>query len=156
MRLPKGVREIRGGDFAGERYPHKDLTEKIIGCAIEVHRALSAGYVEGIYENALVHELKKTGLHVARQVKLPVFYDGVMVGEHRADVIVEDKVVVELKAAEQLTNQHLSQIMSTMKAAGAQVGLLLNFHEARLVDGLRRVVMQESNRTTSAISAPPR
>ena len=85
--------------------------------------------------------MRKANLGVESQVKLPVYYDGVLVGEHRADVIVERKVVVELKAVSELTDQHVSQVMSTMKAAGFRVGLLLNFHEARLVRGVKRIVM---------------
>ncbi len=141
MKLPDGVTEIRGQNFSGRKYPHRELTEKIIGCAIAVHRELQGGYVEAIYENALAHELRKAGLLVERQVKFPVYYDGVPVGEHRADLIVERKVVVELKAVADLGDQHVSQVMSTLRAAGINVGLLLNFNEARLVDGLRRIVM---------------
>jgi GxxExxY protein len=140
-RLPEGFKEIRGQDL-GERYPHKDLTERIIGCAIKVHRALKAGFVESIYENALAHELNTTGLKVAQQVTYPVFYDSVLVGEHRADMVVEDNVVIELKAVGELAPQHVAQIMSTLMAANKSVGLLMNFHEARLVDGLRRVVLE--------------
>lgn len=146
MGMPTEAREIRGRGVLAGGYPHKELTEKIIGCAIAVHRELHAGYVEGIYENALVHELKKAGLAVARQVQLPVYYDGVLVGEHRADLIVGeggDSVVVELKAVSELTEQHVAQLLSTMKAASMDVGLLLNFHAARLVDGLRRVIWQK-------------
>ena len=141
MKLPQSVREIRGQDFPGAKYPHSDITERIIACAISVHRSLHAGYLEGIYENALVHELSKQGLGVERQKTFPVYYDGVCVGEHRADLLVEGKVVVELKAASDITDQHVAQVMSTMKAAKMKVGLLMNFHEARLVDGVRRIVM---------------
>jgi len=141
MRLPDGVTEIAGANHDGRKYPHRELTEAIIGCAIAVHRELHAGYVEGIYENALLHELEKRGLRVERQKRLPVHYDGVLVGEHRADLIVEDKVVVELKAVTEYTDQHVAQLMSTIRAAGMQVGLLINFHQARLVNGVKRIVM---------------
>ena len=141
MRLPEGVQEIAGPDHDGRKYPHRELTEAIIGCAIAVHRELHAGYVEGIYENALVYELEKRGLRIERQKRLPVYYDGVLVGEHRADLIAEGKVVVELKAVTQYTDQHVAQLMSTMRAAGAQVGLLINFHQTRLANGVKRIVM---------------
>jgi len=141
-RLPEGFKEIRGRDVGGEEYLHKDLTEQIIGCAIKVHRELKAGFVESIYENALAHELTKAGLKVAQQVTYPVHYDSVVVGEHRADMVVQDKVVVELKAVSELAPQHVAQIMSTLKAAKLRLGLLMNFHEARLVDGLRRVIVE--------------
>lgn len=140
MRYPRGVKEIRGSNFSKEKYPHSDITEKIIGCAINVHKELSAGYVEGIYENALCHELDKSGMRFERQKVVPVRYDGAIVGEHRIDVLVEDVVVVELKSVSELTDKHVSQLMSTLKAARARVGLLINFGEARLIDGVRRVV----------------
>ena len=141
MRLLEGVKEIRGSDMHGTKYPCKDITEEIIGCAIEVHRQLKAGYVESIYENAMVRELSKRGLTFERQKTFPVYYDGINVGEHRADLVIEGSVIVELKAVSEMTDQHVCQIMSTMKAAQVRVGLLLNFHEARLVDGVRRIVM---------------
>ncbi len=140
--LPDGFREIRGRDVGGEEYLHKELTERIIGGAIKVHRELKAGFVESVYENALAHELAKAGLKVAKQVTYPVLYDDVVVGEHRADMVVEDKVVVELKAVSELAPQHVAQIMSTLKAANLRLGLLMNFHEARLVNGLRRVIVE--------------
>ncbi len=132
--------EISGGPRPGEVYPEKDLTEKIIGCAIAVHRELGPGFLEMIYENALSHELRKQGLVVERQVPVRVMYDGVEVGEHRCDVIVDRKVVIELKSVDALTDRHLAQLISTLKAFKLKIGLLLNFNEARLVDGLRRVV----------------
>lgn len=141
MKLPAGVREIRGEGAAGEKYPHSDITEKIIACGICVHRALNAGYVESIYENALCIELQKAGLNFRRQVTVSVEYEGVVVGEHRIDVLVEDVVVVELKSVSELTSQHLSQVMSTLKAAKLRLGLLMNFGEARLIDGVRRVIL---------------
>ena len=141
MRLPEGAKEIRGQDFTEQKYPHKDITDKVIGCAIRVHRELHAGFVEEIYENALAHELAKEGLSVERQRILPVVYDGIPVGQHRADLIVEGKVVVELKSVGDISDQHVAQLMSTMKAAGSKVGLLINFGDARLVAGVRRVIM---------------
>lgn len=141
MRLPKGTTEIRGCNPHRTKYPCSEITEKIIGCAIAVHRELGAGFVEGIYENALLHEMARQGLNTEKQKSFPVFYKGFCVGQYRADMMVESRVVVELKAVSDLTDQHVSQLMSTMKAAGAKVGLLLNFHEARLVDGVRRIVM---------------
>ncbi len=140
--LPDGFREIRGRGLGGQEYLHKELTERIIGGAIKVHRELRAGFVESVYENALTHELTKAGLTVARQVRYAVLYDDVVVGEHRADIVVEDKVVVELKAVSELAPRHVAQIMSTLKAAKLRLGLLMNFHEAKLVNGLRRVIVE--------------
>lgn len=140
MKLPATVKEIRGTNFSEEKYPHSDITEKVIGCAIRVHRTLQAGYVEAIYEKALCRELENTGVRYECQKIVAVQYDGVMVGEHRIGLLVEGVVVVELKSVTALTDQHVSQLMSTMKAANAAVGLLLNFGEARLFDGIRRIV----------------
>ncbi len=129
--------------WAENDYPEKGLTEKIIGCAISVHRELGAGYLEAIYENALGHELRKQGLNFERQRVAKVFYDGVPVGEHRLDILVEGKVVVELKSVEMLSQKHVAQVISSLKAIGAAIGLLINFNEARLVDGIRRVVLSK-------------
>ncbi|MFP3936855.1 MAG: GxxExxY protein [Phycisphaerae bacterium] len=122
-------------------YPHRELTEKVIGCAIHVHRELGPGYLESIYENALAHELRKRGLSVDTQYEVPVVYDNVKVGLHRADILVDGAVVVELKSVEALVPKHKAQLISTLKAVGASVGLLMNFNEARLAQGLKRVVL---------------
>jgi GxxExxY protein len=141
MRLPEGVREVHGPNLSNGKYPLKETTERIIGCAVRVHKELQGGFVEEVYERAMVHELRKSGLQVERQRVFPVTYDGVLVGEHRADMIVNESVAVELKAVRQLTDQHSSQLLSTMKAARTKVGLLINFNEARLVNGVRRFVL---------------
>ena len=121
--------------------PERALTERIIGCAIEVHRALGPGYLESIYENALINELIRQGLAVDNQRLVEVLYKGSRVGWHRIDLIVEDKVIVELKHVEAIVSRHVAQAMSTAKAAGVKVGLLINFNEAKLVDGVRRVIV---------------
>ncbi len=133
--------DITGVRYSAKDYPEKELTEKIIGCAITVHRELGPGYLESIYENALSHELMKQGLAFERQRVVRVFYDGIQVGEHRLDLFVEGRVVVELKSVDTLTQKHLAQTISSLKAVGANVGLLMNFDEAKLVDGIRRVVL---------------
>ncbi len=122
-------------------YPERDLTEKIIARAIVVHRTLGPGFLEAIYENALSHELRKSGLGVERQKVVRIMYDGIDVGEHRADLLVEGKVVVELKSVDAISSKHVAQTISTLKALGVKVGLLINFDEARLVDGVKRVVL---------------
>jgi GxxExxY protein len=139
--LPDGFREVPGEAAPSQEYPLKDVTERIIGCAIRVHRELHAGFLEEVYEKAMLHELVKTGLAVDCQKTFAVLYDGVRVGEHQADLVVERSVAVELKAVRELTDQHASQLMSTMKAAGTKVGLLTNFNVAQLVRGVRRFVM---------------
>ena len=94
-----------------------------------------------MYEKALCHELVTRGLRVERQKVVKVFYDGVLVGERRIDILVEDAVVVELKTVERILDVHTAQIMSTMKAAQRGVGLLWNFKQARLIGGVKRVVL---------------
>ena len=116
------------------------MTEKIIAAGIEVHRALGPGFMERIYENALVIELEARGHQVKRQVRFAVAYRGQEVGEHRADLLVDEKIVVELKSVEAIAAVHAAQLRSTLKAAGKQVGLLMNFNQATLTSGVRRVI----------------
>ncbi|MDY7009958.1 MAG: GxxExxY protein [Planctomycetota bacterium] len=130
-------------NFPTKQYPEKELTEKIIGCAISVHRELGPGYLEILYERALAQEFKKQGLKFEQQRSAKVFYDGVEIGEHRIDLFVEEKVVVELKSVERLNSRHVAQVISTLKAVGADVGLLINFDESRVVDGIQRVVFSK-------------
>ncbi len=111
---------------------HKALTEKIIGAAISVHRQLGPGFIESIYENALVIELRKNGLHVEQQVEVAVEYDGVEVGRHRLDLYVDNTIVVELKAIKALENIHFAIVRSYLKAIGKKHGLLLNFAKETL------------------------
>ena len=120
-----------------KEYPERDLTEKIIGCAIKVHRALGPGYLEAIYENALAFELRDLGLRVKQQEPVQVFYKGQLVGDYFADLIVDDKVIVELKAAHRMDKAFETQLLNYLKARGIEVGLLLNF--ARKVE-IKRMV----------------
>ena len=119
---------------------HEELTGRIIACAIEVHKALGPGFLESIYEAALVVELKRAGLRVEQQKPLPIFYREVMVGEHRLDLLVEDKIVVELKAISELEDIHFAIVRSYLKAAGLEHGLLLNFAAMPLT--VKRVIYQ--------------
>jgi len=111
---------------------HGDLTEKIIGAAIEVHKRLGPGFLESIYENALVVELRKRSLKVDQQRQIAVQYDGVEVGKHILDLFVEDTIVVELKAIKNLEDIHFAIVRSYLKAAGRRHGLLLNFQKPTL------------------------
>ncbi len=119
---------------------HEELTGRIIACAIEVHKALGPGFLESIYEAALVVELKRVGLRVEQQKPLPIFYREIMVGEHRLDLLVEDKIVVELKAISELEDIHFAIVRSYLKAAGLEHGLLLNFAAMPLT--VKRVIYQ--------------
>jgi GxxExxY protein len=103
------------------------LTETIIGCAMKVHSALGPGYAESVYENALAHEMRKAGLAVECQRPLRVVYDGVVVGDFIADMVVEGRVLVENKAVQQLAAAHEVQVVNYLATTGLNIGLLLNF-----------------------------
>jgi GxxExxY protein len=104
-----------------------DLTQKIIGCAYTVHNSLGPGFLEKVYENALRIELEKLGLEVKQQEPIKVAYDGQVVGEYYADLWVDGRVVIELKAAQTLVKQHEVQLVNYLTATGIDCGLLLNF-----------------------------
>lgn len=104
-----------------------DLTQKIIGCAYKVHNALGPGFLEKVYENALRIELEKLGLDVKQQEPINVGYDGQIVGEYYADLWVDGRVVIELKAVQTLTQRHEVQLVNCLTATGIEDGLLLNF-----------------------------
>jgi len=120
--------------------PYKELTEKIIGAAIEIHRQLGPGFIESIYENALVIELPKRGLKVSQQVGLTVKYKGITVGQHRLDLLVEDVIIVELKAVKEIEDIHFAIVKSYLKALGKNHGLILNFAKIKLE--VRRVIYE--------------
>lgn len=105
----------------------EELTFKIRGCVFEVFRVLGAGFLEQVYQKALVHELEVQGLRADGQRALEVIYKGTSVGLYIADILVEDRVVVELKAVESLTKAHEAQLLNYLKASGERVGLLVNF-----------------------------
>ena len=115
-----------------------EITERIIGCAIKVSNTLGAGFLEKVYENALVHELRKTGLQVKQQEPIKVRYEEVVVGEYTADLLVEDQAIVELKAAKGIDPVHEAQLLNYLKATSLRVGLILNFGTPRL--GIKRMV----------------
>lgn len=104
-----------------------NLTEKIIGCAYKVHNTLGPGFLEKVYENALRIELQKLGFSVKQQEPIEVVYDGQVVGEYYADLWVEDRVVIELKAIQTLVKQHEVQLVNYLTATSINSGLLLNF-----------------------------
>jgi GxxExxY protein len=104
-----------------------EITGKIIGCAYIVSNTLGIGFVEKVYENALAYEIRKLGLKVEQQVRLKVVYDDVMVGDFFADLLVEDRVLVELKAVSALVNDHTAQALNYLRATGLEICLLINF-----------------------------
>ncbi len=118
-----------------------ELTERIIGAAIRVHRELGPGLLESAYEACMAYELADGGLTVERQKLLPVTYRGLQLDEgYRLDLLVGDTVIVELKAVSRLDPIHEAQLLSYLRLAAKPVGLLINFHVSKLTDGVRRVV----------------
>jgi len=116
------------------------LAHAVIGAAIEVHRHLGPGFLEGTYEEALVMELGLRGIAVRRQVEIPIYYKDVQVNEVRLDLVVENELVVELKAVELLNRLHGAQLLSYLRASHLQLGLLMNFNVPTLKEGIRRVI----------------
>jgi GxxExxY protein len=117
-----------------------ELTQKVIGAALEVHRALGPGYQESIYEEALALELTRTGIKFERQRAFSVKYKEHIVGEGKIDLLIEGRLVVELKAVEKMQPVHKAQVISYLKATSCQLGLLINFNESLLRSGVQRIV----------------
>lgn len=116
-----------------------DLTERIIGGAFAVSNTLGCGFLDKVYENALAHELRKRGLKVEQQHPIPVHYDGVLVGNFVADLVVEDTVIIEIKATRDHHDVFIAQCLNYLKATGLPICLLLNFGKPRLeIKRLRR------------------
>jgi GxxExxY protein len=111
---------------------HREVTEKIIGAAMKVHRTLGPGFLESVYQNALAHELRRAGLGFDLERAIDVYYEGIVVGQFVADVLVEGAVLVENKAVTTLVNAHEAQLVNYLTATGIDVGLLLNFGAASL------------------------
>jgi GxxExxY protein len=119
----------------------RELTEQIIGLAIEVHRETGPGLLESVYEQCMCHELSEAGIQFERQVTIPVFYQGRRIGEgFRADIVASNKIILEIKALAAILPLHEAQLQTYLRMSGIRFGLLLNFHAARLTDGLRRFV----------------
>jgi GxxExxY protein len=120
---------------------HNEISYKIIGAAIEVHRELGPGLLESIYEACLVHLLREMGLKVETQLPVPIIFRGVVVGKPlRLDMLVEDKVIVENKAVDFVHAVEKQKLLSYLRLTDRRLGLIINFHEAKLTDGVERVV----------------
>jgi len=120
--------------------PTEQLTHAIIGAAIEVHRHLGPGLFESIYERAMIHELGVRGIPFRSQVAIPMTYKGVPVGDYFADLIIADRVIVELKSVAALHNAHVTQVVSYLRSTNLRLGLLINFNSPVLVKGVKRVI----------------
>lgn len=115
-----------------KQYKYSDITERVIGCAMEVHNMLGNGFQEVIYQRALEYEMKLNGLHFVREFEMPVMYKELQIGTRRVDFLVEDKISVELKALIELEKVHLAQAINYLEAYNLEIGLLLNFGNTRL------------------------
>lgn len=116
-----------------------ELSERIIGCCIQVHRVLGPGFLEKVYEEAVAIELERAGLKFERQKLVPVLYDGKPVGEHRLDFAVQTRIVLELKACRDIEDIHLATARSYLKATGCPLALVVNFAQPKVE--IRRVVL---------------
>ncbi len=120
---------------------HNELSGLTIQAAIAVHRALGPGLLESVYQVCLVHELKSMGLRVEEQVAVPIIYRGQrLANDLRIDLLVEDRLLVEIKAVEELHPIHTAQLLTYLKLTNRKLGLLINFNTTKLVDGLERVM----------------
>lgn len=115
-----------------DNYKYSAITEKIIGCSIKVHNFFGSGFPEVIYQRSLKIEFEKSGINHSRELELPVYYEKELVGSRIVDFLVEDKVLVELKAVPELIYIHHAQVLNYLKAFNKEVGLLINFGEQRL------------------------
>lgn len=115
-----------------EEYKYSDITERVIGCAMKVHNTLGNGFQEVIYQRALAIEFEKAKLLFTRELEMPIFYDQVDIGSRRVDFLVDEKIMVELKAISQLEKVHLAQALNYLEAYKLEIGLLINFGNTRL------------------------
>ena len=123
-----------------ERLDENSIGDRVVASAIKIHRALGPGLLENVYEACLCHELQRHGLAVARQPVLPVIYDGIeMEVGYRLDLLVERKVVIEVKAIQSLAPVHRAQLLSYLRLGDFKVGYLLNFHTRFMKDGIMRL-----------------
>jgi GxxExxY protein len=142
MRLPLQNKPQRHRDTEGTEYYHRELTERLIACAIEVHRHLGPGLLESAYEECYCYELGIQGVSLERQKMLPLVYKEIKLDcGYRMDVVADNKVVVEIKCVEKILPIHEAQLLTYLKLSSLQVGLIINFHAATLKDGVKRFVL---------------
>lgn len=124
-----------------ENMPENAITERIIKCAITVHRELGPGLLESVYEEAMDIEFQLEGLLAERQRKIPVLYRGRTIGEYKPDMIVNDLVIVEIKSVERFDPVFEAQVLTYLKITGKRVGLLINFNSRLVKDGIKRFIL---------------
>jgi GxxExxY protein len=127
---------------------HSDITQRIIACARTVYHRLGGGFFERLYENAMAIEMKRAGLSFKQQCQISVDYDGITIGEYVADFLVEEAVIVELKAVTELADAHEAQVINYLRATGLEVGLLLNFGDK--LDIKRKAYQTAKNKETGS------
>jgi GxxExxY protein len=121
-------------------YKNDSLSYKVIGCAMEVYKTLGPGLLESVYQKALMKELELNNIYAESEVSVDIVYKGCNVGEGlRIDILVEDQLIIEIKSVEELHRVHYKQLTSYLKLTGKKVGLLINFNEADLMDGIHRI-----------------
>jgi GxxExxY protein len=125
--------------------PENAVTERIIKCAIAVHRELGPGLLENVYEQALEIECSLDGLQVQRQLRVPVLYRGKTIGEYKPDMLVNDLVIVEIKSVERFDPVFEAQVLTYLKITSKRVGLLINFNSRLVKDGIKRFILSTSN-----------
>src|SRR3954469_894709 len=130
-----------------------EIAKKVLDAAFLIHTKLGPGLLESVYEVVLAHELRKTQLAVERQKPMPVVYDGVRFDEaYRADLVVGSKVIVELKSVETMSALHAKQVLTQLRMSGLKLGLLINFGQAHLKDGIKRLINGELKDDSSELS----
>ena len=137
----KPQRPQRNTMIAPKEYPLKEITEKIISCALDIHSSLGPGLLENLYEEAMEHELKSRGIQYKRQKELEIAYKGNPIGKYRLDYLIENKVSVELKCVEAIKGIHIAQLLTYLRAENIRIGLVINFNVERLKDGIKRVIL---------------
>jgi GxxExxY protein len=120
----------------------EEITSEVIDCIFKVHKTLGPGLLESAYESCLMYEIKKRGLKAIKQKQLPLIYDGIKLDAgYRIDILVEDKLIIEIKASESLTDVHLAQVITYLKLSKNKLGLLVNFNVTLIKNGIKRVVV---------------
>ena len=128
--------------FEARDYPEKDLTERIIGAAIEVHKQLGPGLLESVYQICLAREFSICGIPFEQEKSIPVKYKGVQLDcGYRLDFLVDNKVILELKTVDELTSSHEAQLLTYLRITGCKVGLLINYNTPVLKDGINRLIL---------------
>ncbi|ETJ48427.1 GxxExxY protein [Pseudoalteromonas sp. Angola-30] len=116
------------------------LTQKVIGCAIEVHKNLGPGLLESSYESCLIYELQQTGLSTKSQIKLPIKYKNTTIDAgYRLDILIPKQLIIEIKTVDKLLPIHTAQLITYLKLSGIKTGLLINFNQVKLIEGIKRI-----------------